>query len=80
MVKEFNLESGYYTPQDVENKFGISLKSQVRLRSKKIQLRDKNPLKFIRVGKRILYLASDVEAFLLAKRDENCPPKKNKKS
>lgn len=72
MLQEFSVPTGYYTPQDLQNLFGITLTMQARLRMRTHQLNDKVPLKFIRVGKRILYFASDIEEFFKAKRDEVC--------
>ncbi len=75
MLQEFSIEQGYYTPQDLQNKFGITLSTQSRMRMRKNQAKDKNPLPYIAIGKRILYIASDIEQWLRAKRDENTPQK-----
>lgn len=59
------------TPQDLEERFSISLSTQAILRTKKRQERDKNPLPFAKVGRKIIYMADQIEAWIIAKHSEN---------
>lgn len=68
---------GWLTPQDLEEKYGISKSVQAMLRTDKRQLNDKHKLCFVRIGKRILYETSKIEQWLRAN-EYNATAKKGK--
>ena len=65
--------------EDVEKIYGISKHIQARLRMKRHQIADKNPIPFSKVGKQIRYRKDRIEAWLLAKENENYSQKEPKK-
>lgn len=69
--------TGFLSPQDLVKYFGISLHSQARMRLRKRQENDKNPLPFIRVGKRILYNEIQIKEWLKRIQIENSVIYKN---
>lgn len=81
MVKNFNLNSvatnneplptasslanDWLTPQQLQEQIGISIRLQEVMRTKKRQLKDKNPLPFCKFGKAIRYNKARISKWLL---------------
>lgn len=61
----------YLTPQDLAERFGISLSAQALLRTKKRQMTDENPLPFAKIGRKIIYIADQIETWIVIKHFEN---------
>lgn len=60
------LADGWLSPSDLEKQYAISKTTQAILRLKKRQERDKYPLPFQKIGKRILYKKDLIENWILA--------------
>ena len=65
------LTNSYLTPQDLAERFNISLSAQALMRMKKRQKYDPNPLPFVKIGRKIFYIANQIEAWMIAKQSEN---------
>ncbi len=65
------LNSGFITPQELKDRYGLSLTSQALLRTKKRQSSDKYPLPFIKISRKIYYVKSQLEEWLKAKQFES---------
>lgn len=71
MTTNQNFTDGYLTPQDLVERFGLSLNQQSLMRMKKRQKHDPNPLPFVKIGRKIFYIANQIEAWMIAKQSEN---------
>lgn len=67
-MKEIQIQSTeWLTPKQLEAEFGITIGAQNKMRLRK-NYENKQSIPFAKVGKRILYLRSDINAWLLSLR------------
>lgn len=67
-MKEIQIQSTeWLTPKQLEAEFGITIGAQNKMRLRK-NYKNEQSIPFAKVGKRILYLRSDINAWLLSLR------------
>ena len=62
----------YMTPPQLKRLLGLSLPTQAKMRAKQGNFaNDPNPLPFIKIGRRVLYKASSIDAWIKRQEERN---------
>ncbi|EPH08078.1 hypothetical protein HMPREF9309_01333 [Campylobacter ureolyticus ACS-301-V-Sch3b] len=61
-----SLGTEWLTPAELEKELGLAISYQEKLRMRKTQLNSKNPLPFVKIGKKILYNKDQIHSWLLS--------------
>ena len=70
-VSNYITNDSWLTPYQLQDQYGISRTQQAKLRMRRNYEANgvkPNPIPFVKIGKRILYLKADIEKWLLSQR------------